>query len=233
MALPVYLAMTAAELFSSVPLPDHTAWMACHFSCYGTGLSNCPDDLPPGSLLILNDRTPVQGHDPDLIVRQLMQITQECKVSGVLLDLQRPENEDTAVIVKAIVGALGCPVGVSEAYAKDLTCPVFLPPPPLHKPLKEYLTPWSGREIWLEAALDSEVITLTPEGSRFTPVFPTQAAEPSFLEVILHCRYHIEIKDKQVDFTLFRTQETLDALLQEAESLGVAQAVGLYQELGK
>lgn len=233
MALPVYLAMTAAEMSSGVPLPDRPAWMACHFSCYGTGLSNCPDDLPPGSLLILNDRTPVQGHDPDLIVRQLKQIAQECKVSGVLLDLQRPEIEDTAVIAKAIVGALDCPVGGSEAYAKDLACPVFLPPPPLHKPLKEYLDPWSGREIWLEAALDSELITLTPEGSRFTPLFPAHTTEQSFLEEVLHCRYHIEIKDKQVDFTLFRTPETLDTLLQEAERLGVAQVVGLYQELGK
>ena len=72
MAMARYLAMTAAEMMGGAPLPGKTAWMACHFSPYSTGLCNLPAALPPGSLLILNDRTPIHGHDPERICRELV-----------------------------------------------------------------------------------------------------------------------------------------------------------------
>ena len=52
MAITPFLAMTAAEIEHSTPLPPNVAWMACHFSPYGAGLSNLPKNLPAGSLLI-------------------------------------------------------------------------------------------------------------------------------------------------------------------------------------
>ena len=52
MAIRPFLAMTAAEIQGTETLPPKTAWMACHFSPYSTGLSNLPKALPPGLSLI-------------------------------------------------------------------------------------------------------------------------------------------------------------------------------------
>ena len=233
MAFPIYLAMTAAEFRNAEALPEHPAWMACHFSCYGTGLSNLPEKLPAGAMVILNDRTPVYGHDPELVAQQLSDLADRYQVSRVLLDFQRPGCSRSTDIAAAIVAALRCPVGVSKTYAAGLDCPVFLPPAPLHKPLAEYLQPWKEREIWLEAALDGQTITVTPEGSHFSPVFPAVEESPNFPEDSLFCRYHTEVYDSKAVFTLFRTPDSLKPLLNHAESLGVTLAVGLYQEIGK
>lgn len=233
MPLPVYLAMTAAQFQQTRPLPSHPAWMACHFSCYGTGLSNCPEKLPDNTLLILNDRTPVWNHDPRLIVSQLKQITERNTVYGILLDFQRQGVPQTAAIAKTITKEFSCPVAVTESYAADLDCPVFLSPPPLHRPLAAYLESWNGREIWLEAALDCQQMTLTREGCVITPVFPHQPADTGFLEENLFCRYTIKAEEEKIVFTLYRTPETLKQLLSEAEKLGVRTAVGLHQELGE
>lgn len=233
MALPLYLAMTEAEFRSADTLPTHPAWMACHFSCYGTGLSNLPKQLPAGAMVILNDRTPVYGHDPELIVQQLSDLVERHRVDSVLLDFQRPDCNRTADIANAVVAALSCPVGVTETYATKMDCPVFLAPPPLYKPLGEYLSVWRDREIWMEAALDSQMVTVTAEGSQFSPALPAIPEEPSFPEEALFCRYNTKVYDDRAEFNLFRTQETLDAMVQEAERLGVRRIIGLYQELGK
>jgi len=233
MPLPVYLAMTAAQFQQPERLPSHPAWMACHFSCYGTGLSNCPETLPDNTLLILNDRTPVWDHDPKVIVSQLRQITERNKVPGILLDFQRQGFSQTATIAKAIAEGLSCPVAVTESYAADLDCPVFLSPPPLHRPLKAYLEPWNGREIWLEAALDCQQMTVTEEGCIITPVSPCTPPDTGFTDNNLFCMYEIKVNEDEITFTLYRTPETLKALLNDAEKLGVSMAVGLYQELGK
>ena len=228
-----YLDMTAAEIEHSTPLPPNVAWMACHFSPYTRGLSNRPKELPPGAMLILNDITPIHGHDPEEVAAQLGARAEALECGGVLLDFQRPGSEETAALVQHLPAALPCPVAVSEPYAADLDCPVFLPPVPHHVPLQEYLAPWQGREIWLEMALDSEVITLTPEGAAIAPLPPEEQFDGGHWEETLHCHYHIQIEEEQARFTLFRSREDLDALLEEAESLGVTTAVGLYQELGK
>ena len=73
MAFAQYLAMTAAEMMGNAPPAEGVAWMACHFSPYSTGLCNLPHALPPGSLLILNDRTPIHGHDASRVCRELSQ----------------------------------------------------------------------------------------------------------------------------------------------------------------
>ena len=231
-AFPLYLALTAAEFSSCHTLPSALAWMACHFSCYGTGLSNVPEALPKGAMLILNDRTPVYGHDAGRIVAQLTQMAEQWQLDSILLDFQRPDNPETAAIAQAIVEALPCPVGVSDSYAAAFSCPVFLSPPPLYCPIDAYLAPWSGKELWLEAALGSQTIIVTENGSQYGPLLPEEGTEPCFEEPQLLCHYHIALTQTQADFTLFRTREDLDALLNAAESLGVTKAVGLYQELG-
>lgn len=232
MALPLYLAMTASEIFCAAELPPKCAYMACHFSPYGTGLSNFPQALPKGSLLIVNDRTPVLGHDPALIAAQLSETVAEWEADGVLLDFQRPDSALTAQIVEAILTALSCPVCVSEHYARELNCPVFLPPCPLNRPLTDYISPWQGRELWLEAALDTQVITVTTKGSHISPNCAARVNGFPHHDPQLHCHYSIEPGDDQVLFTLCRTKEDLSALLQEAQALNIRQAVGLYQELG-
>ncbi len=231
MALPLYLAMTAAEMRGNDILPTQLAYMACHFSPYGTGLSNCPKALPEGSLLIVNDRTPIHGHDHTLIATQLQEMAESMAVGGILLDFQRPSCEETAALTKHLVNGLPCPVGVSELYGVELDCPVFLSPVPLDQGLETYLAPWQGREIWLEAALDGAEILLTEAGSNITPLPCCAPVPPVHKDANLHCHYSIETKSSQARFTLNRTREDLDALLEEGKALGVTLAVGLWQEL--
>lgn len=231
MVLPLYLAMTAREFTACSSLPDRIGWMACHFSPYSTGLSNLPASLPPGSLLILNDRTPPQGHSPDLIARQLEEIQSRTGCAGVLLDFQRPGCDCTAAVARAVIRTLSCPVAVSDVYEAAGDCPVFLSPPPPHIPLNEHLSPWQGRQIWLEAACAAETVTVTAGGSTFLEV-PYAPLEVPHQDAQLHCRYRIETAPDQIVFTLCRTRQDLQPLLEEAAGFGVTTAVGLYQQLG-
>lgn len=232
MGLSPYLAMTAAEIRTFTPLPPKLAYMACHFSPYGTGLSNLPEQLPEGSLLILNDRTPIFGHDPQLILEQLRHTMDRLRCGGLLLDFQRPDQAETAALTAAVVEAFP-QAAVTDLYAEGLTCPVFLPPPPLIQTLDHYLFPWQGREIWLEAALDAALVTVTADGSRQIPLFGEQAPDNVFEETDLHCCYRAEVLQDEIRFYLYRKLNHLRALLAHAESLGVTAAVGLYQQLGR
>lgn len=231
MAIRRYFAMTAAEICGNDHLPPEIAWMACHFSPYGTGLSNLPKALPAGSLLILNDRTPIHGHDAARIAQQLEERMEALNCRGLLLDLQRPGEPETAALVKHLTEALPCPVAVSDLYGDGLSCPVFLPPAPPDVPLEAWLAPWQGREIWLEMALDGAVLILTEEGAATAPLSPSEHPEGGHREETLHCHYCIELSEADVKFPLWRTEEDLEELLEEAEGLGVTTAVGLYQEL--
>ncbi len=230
MALPLYLAMTAAEIQANSTLPDNLGYMACHFSPYGTGLCNFPTALPEGAMLILNDRIPCCGHDPQLICHQLAALVEKFGCSCVLLDFQRPGIEETAAMAGALADALPCSVGISEPYAADLSCPVFLPPVLPDCRLRDYLAPWAGREIWLEAALEGLCLILTETGCKRTPL-PYPPSDGGILEEVLHCRYTIRTDPDAAYFTLWRSREDLLSLLTEAESLGVTRAVGLWQEL--
>ena len=231
MAIAAFLAMTAAEILSNPVFPHKCGWMACHFSPYGTGLSNLPEALPPGSLLILNDRIPWQGHDPDRIAAQLQEVTESLSCHGLLLDFQRPGVSEVAELVSQLCAGLSCPVAVTEAYCKGLSCPVFLSPVPLRQTVAEHLAPWQGREIWLELALEREEILLTPEGCTITPLLPWDAPDSTHRDSALHCGYSLKLKENSAGFTLSRTREDLAAMLKEAANHGVTTAVGLWQEL--
>lgn len=227
MAIAGYFAMTAAEYHSCPRPPEGTAWMACHFSPYGTGLTNLPRELAPGTALMLNDRTPIQGHDPEQILRQLDEALARWRCDGLVLDFQRPDNPQTAALAARLVEALPGPVGVSSVYARALSCPVFLPPVPLDVPISSYLAPWQGRELWLDTALDACVLTLTAQG---LTTAPAAAQTGGFPETALHCHYRIRTGQEQAAFTLWRTREDVHALLSEAEALGVTRSFRLYQE---
>ena len=231
MVLPLYLAMNASEMSAS-PLPAHFGWMACHFSSFGCGISNVPKDLPPGAMLILNDRIPCQGHSPDLVASQMVEAADRLGCESLLLDLQRPESPETETVVDAILSAAPCPVAVSEWYAAGRDCPVLLGPGPLHIPLAEYLAPWRDREIWLEAALIQECAVVTAEGTEFSRQFPPEGLEGGFCDEALCCHYHTHIEPDKITFRLFDTPESLVKKLELAAELGVKRAVGLYQELG-
>jgi len=233
MKIPMYLAMTAAEFESADTLPENTAWMACHFSCYGTGLSNLPHRLPENAMIIVNDRTPVMGHDPGCILTQLLEIYEVQKPKYFLLDFQRKDEPLTAEITNLLTKELPCPAAATPWYAKTLDCPVFLSPPPLHTPLKDYLAPWKGREIWLEAAIMQQTVTVTETGNCVSPVSFSKLAEPIFTDTNLHCHYHIEQKEDAVVFHLQRDSALLSEFTDEAQTLGVTMGVGLYQQLGR
>lgn len=226
-----YLALTQGEMeVFSLPEGSSPAWMACHFSPYGTGLSNLPRALPPGSLLILNDRTPICGHDPERVGAQLADTAKNLDCAGILLDFQRPVEPETAALCRYLAQTLSCPLGVSDAYAKELECPVFLSPVPPDLPVKEHLQGWQGREIWLDAAIEVRTLELTEAGCTAAPLLWEPVPEEAFTDEALHCRYRAEVFADRVRFTLWRDKTQLEKLLEEAENLGVTKAIGLLQE---
>ena len=232
MALPLYLALTAAEISAVSPLPDLCAYMACHFSPYTAGISNIPLTLPPGSMLILNDRLPCQGHSADLVAGQLSDAAARLGCESILLDFQRPPEPEAETIVNAILSSVSCPVAITESFARHRDWPIFLSPAPLYLPMDEYLAPWQGREIWLEAALCQEEILITEKGIHINSIFPTEQLSSGFYDEDLRCCYHTHILEDSIRFTLFDTPESLNQKLELAAQLGISRAVGLWQELG-
>lgn len=229
MGIPCYLAMTAAEMLGNSILPEKTAWMACQFSPWSDGLSNLPPALPPDHVLMLSDENPICGHDPQRILTELRSCISQCACRCLVLDFQRPGNPEVAELVSALIG-LPCPVIVSQPYARE-DCGVLLPPAPLSASLEDYLSPWRDREIWMELALDGEIITLTEQGVSALPLpYPNLSAE-GFRENTLHCHYRTRLSEDRAEFTLWRTEEDLLDMVKEAETLGVAAAIGLFQEL--
>lgn len=231
MGLPVYLAMTDWEIAGCDRLPEHPAYMACHFSPYGSGIDPLPENLPPGCLLVLDDRIPVWAHEPKEVARQLKEAVTACSATAVLLDFQNPGCDRAKAIVQAVTESLPCPVGVTAAYANGFSCPVLIPPPAPNRDLKDCLTPWKGREIWLELALDGLQVTVTKDGSRFQPLPRCTPEGTCHRDEALCCSYQIKVGSTQAVFTLFRTPEDLRQLLSIAAELGVTRAIGLYQEL--
>lgn len=220
-----YLAMTAAEIVGRGG-QERAAWMACHFSPYGTGLSNLPQTLPPDSLVILDDSTPFTEHDPQRIALQLAGIP---NMTGLLLDLQRPGQQGISNLIRVLAQALPCPVAVTEDYTKDTDCAVFLSPP-LSIPLSEAVRPWHGRKIWLDIPFGCQCFTVTRDGCKVGPIASVQGDTFPHEDQELHCRYRIRTEAEQIQFTLLRSANRKDAILQEATQLGIQKAVSLYQE---
>ena len=141
MAIPMYLAQTPWEFAQNSHKNVNLAWMSCRFSPSHTGLSHIPQQLPENTLLILDDMTPPQNHDADLIRSTLSEIVEKFRCIGILLDFQRPDHPESLQIIERLL-TIPCPVIVSDIYAKCLDAPVFLPPiPPFITP-EDYCKPW-------------------------------------------------------------------------------------------
>lgn len=227
MAIEMYLAMTAAEFSTCEQFPERVAWLACHFSSSGPGLSNIPKSLPAHSLLMVDDSTPFQNHEPECIIRQLREAVSALEAQAVILDFQRPYDGDLQALVLKLQNELPFPVAVPPEYAQG-DCPVFLPTCPLNKPLKNHLAPYQGRSVWLDISPLPARITVTPRGSHYEVL--KDISNTLHWESNLHCHYNIDIEDERIVFTLARDFESW---LTEAEKLGVSAAIGLYQEFRK
>lgn len=231
MAIACYLAMTPGEVAVCQQLPAKMAWMACHFSSSGPGISNLPHRLPDNAILILDDSTPFNGHDPAAVSRELSTAVERLDVHSVLLDFQRPDVPQVQELAEVLVTTLPCPAGVSAPYAQGLDCPVFLPPLPLNQCLQEYLSPYKERDIWLDMAPGCGQLHIRSQGNQYLPL-PWDAFPPGpHRDDILHCRYATSVTEDGVTFSLSRGYEELEKLLEDAEKLGVSVAIGLYQEL--
>lgn len=225
MVLPRYLAQTAEEFTAGAVPPAHMAWMACHFSPYGTGLVNLPPVLPPNAMVILNDRIPMAGHDPDTVIAQLMQLEPD----SLLLDFQRPPEAQTLALVRSISASLSCPVGAPPVYCHHLQNPLFLPLLPPDRPLAEYLAPWHGRELWLEIGSGAITYAVTETGA--VPGILPAVPRDGLADRALLCHYRIMSAPDRAVFEIWRTREDLEKLLEQAAPWGVTRAVGLWQEL--
>ena len=203
MVLPLYLAMTVSE-FRPVPCPALLMFD-------GTEIP------PPGVLPVITDCFPLDG-------QALQRICQGRE--ALLLDFVRPPTTS----LQDMLQGLPCPCGAPPGYTDE--GPVFLPPAPLHVPLEQYFAPYRSREIWLEAALQRQAITVTAEGVTIAPPRPNRSFEGGFYDENLRCRFIQEFTEDRAVFTLFDTPETLVKKLDHAAALGVTRAVGLYQELG-
>lgn len=224
----VFLAMNNSQLLELHP--KRAAYMALHFSPYSTGLSNMPSFLPEHSLLLLDDSMPVQNHDAETVVRQLTELVNRFSAKAVLLDFQNSPTEESEKMVTSILNALPCPVAVTEMYARQLQCPVFLSPTPVNMPLKDHLAPWLRQGVYLDIAPGALEITVTETGSKALPLPGSHYPLP-LENTRLHCHYDVTVTEKKAVFTLSRTQADLEKLVQEAYRLGILGAVGLYQEL--
>ena len=228
MALPLYLAMTGEEI-AACPLPAHLAYMACHFSVYGKGLQDLPAQLPEGSMLILDDRIPVWDHDPQLVADALLQSLWRLGCGSLLLDLQRPGNRRTEEIVRRIAAGIAIPWAVTEPYGTGLDCAVLVGAPPPNQPL--CAGRWEGRELWLEVAVETVQYTVTETASTAAQLSQAPDSYPR-KDDRLCCSYDVEVLTDKAIFTISRTWEDLQKLMAQAEKLGFARGVGLYQQLG-
>lgn len=227
-----YLAMSPGELAACPRLPENCGYLGCHFSSSGTGLSGLPQSLPRGSLLIVTDQFPIHRHDPEKISEQVQACVEDFSCALVLLDFQRPGSAETRQVAKSILHRLPEITGVSHLYGEGLDCPVFLPPPPLWTPLRDYLAPWEGRVIWQEVALERAVVEVTAAGAAYREVPPESSPLPHFSPELC-CHYGIYAEKEQVAFTLTRTKGDLESFLALGENLGIRHFIGLYQELGE
>lgn len=231
MGFPLYLAMNAAEIAASSQLPP-MAWMSCHFSPCSQALTNLPLWLPKGALVMVDDSIPCRSLEAAPIAAQLSELIARFGCGGVILDFQKPGQEEIAAIIPSLLQAIPCPVAVSDLYAPRFQCPVFLRPGPLWEPLETHLEAWKGREIWLDACLCRQQVAITGSGPVPGPVLAWDGIRGGFFDEALRCHYRTEVGPDAVTFTFFDTPETMAGKLEAAHALGVSRAIGLWREVG-
>jgi len=228
MGIRLYLAMTREELTHCPALPEHPGWMACHFSPYGRGLTDLPEKLPPGALLLCDDRIPILHHDEALVARQLAETAARLHCGGILLDFQQPGCEKIAARLEELSP---CPVAVPPAYAAHSKGPVLLPPPKLWEPVEKAASGWKGRELWMEWAPQAVQITVTAQGSAVSVLDKApETQKGDFYDEALCCRYRLALAQTHAVFLLWDDAETLARKQGATEQAGITTLVGLYQQ---
>lgn len=228
MGIPQYLAMTDGEIAACARLPPRLARMGCHFS--DDGLVELPQALPSGALLVLDDRVPMAAQDPGYILAQLAEALEKFSCTGLLLDFQQAENAPQRELVRLLTRELTIPLAAPPAYAVE-GCRLFLSPVAADQTVEEALSPWAGKRIWLDTAPAAVRLELTKQGCTRTPL-PRMAASGKFEDSKLCCRYSIEAVPDGFQFTLYRDQSCIRALLEQVAALGAELAIGLWQEWG-
>ena len=227
MVLPLYLAMMDREMQDSPTLPPHIARMGCTFDPDGPGLLDLPESFPQDGMLIVDDRNPIGSHDPDAVTAMLAEAADRLGISCILLDFERPVTAAAQAMAARLSNALPCPVGMPPAYGAALDTPLFLTPCPLHVPMAEYLKPWQDREIWMEARMLRQSITVTPTGTVYGIPSPVDHLNGGYYDDVLRCECITEIMQQQVRFTLYDTPESLQ---QKWKHPNITRAIGLYQD---
>lgn len=225
MEFKTYLAMTAREMEQTPEKPKDIAYIGCFFIPQAPWIGGIPTHLPLDSLLILDDRTAPCPEALDAIPAFLSPILQQLAPAGFVLDFQHPNLSVQQELSESLIKSLPCPVIVSDLYARSLSCPVFVSAPSPHLSLSEYLSPWKGREIWLEEACDEVMLTLTDEGCSLS--HPRKLPEGSWFSQD-SIRYLSRIFPHKAEFYITRGEEQLEIYRSQAKSLGVQSTIGLF-----
>ena len=184
-------------------------------------------------MLILDDSQCFGGHDPRQVAKELAAAADVLGYGSLLLDFQRPDIPGQAETVQAVLELAPCPVGVAAPYAAGCGGAVLVPPVPPDVPPARWLAPWAGREIWQELALEGLRYTVTEDGADARRCSGEENPADSLADAALRCHYALRLTPRQALFTLYRTEDDLLALLEDAAGLGVTRGVGLWQELGR
>lgn len=220
----LYLAMTAPEL-SQFHNPAGCAYMACHFSPYGQGLSGLPDSLAENSMIILNDRIPFLHHNCPLIAAQLNSLP----CDSLLLDFENMESDAANELIHEILSTVKVPVGVSAKYASAHSCAVFVGPMDADCDPFAAIRHWNNREIWLDLSPGCVCCRVTAQGcNRMKEAFPPRAGMHH--DSKLFCHYSIELKDAEAIFHLHREWDDARGIVEEGKSIGITRGIGLFQE---
>lgn len=214
-----YLAVTEKEIGN---FSGPVAWMACRFAQRQPGLENLPSQLPPGSLIMVDDLQPIFGHSPARVARQLESLCKKHRSAGIILDLQRKKTPQAMQMVKALLQIKEIPIALTPEYAREFSCPVLVTVP-IHLKLQQVVAPWKGREIWLDIPMGQVNLRqgkVTEEKSSHSGSYQWDR--------FLCCGY---AKTGQDAYTLCRTKAMLPKILDEAAKLGIAKALILASEI--
>lgn len=202
--------------------------MACHFSLSGTGISNLPEELPGGSILVLSDEIPEAGHDPAQVAGELEAALRGFHCSGILLDFEREctvRGGQIARQIAAMAQSLGILCAMPEQWIPPgIECAVFASLPPLlNQP------PLWDRPVVLELAPRRMTLILDKDGATPTPWTDPPGDPPSLLDPLKGLRYCCQPRG---DALVVHIEDTGKSLLKALQWPEVLCGVGLWGEIG-
>lgn len=224
-----YPALSDDELKNARIVPDIYCRMGCHF--ISGGLTALPENLPRNSLLMIDDRIPLEKCNIAEVKNKLDRLTEEFRLAGILLDFQRSGSAESQALSIFLSKHMTVPVAVTEHYAQATSGPVFVCMPPAHQTIISSLEQWRGREIWLELATDRKTVIIDTEGCRVTESGDQAVITPSYCGK-RYSHYKIDFQGRAARFTFNRGIEDLKKIICDKKALGIKHTVGLYQELG-